>query len=192
MKKALALILILVMALTMVIPVAHAKETVVEEEIIILPNTWKYNDDYNFDGFQGRLFIPSVDIDVALYDGCYQYITDRDDSANLYDLFHYTGKVIADHKHQEFEPLKRVEVGMFGYIVFPDNTAVKIQCVSIIDGHNTETYLTDANYIPLEGPHDYLMYTCMANWQNIRICEWDVVPNTCVYVKTGPFTWQST
>lgn len=157
----------------------------IEEELIILPNTYKYSDDNNYDKFQGRLYIPSVNIDVALYWGNQQSITDRQDSANLYSSFQYSGLIVADHKNQEFQNLVNIEQDMTGYVIYPDNTAVKIQCISVIDGHNTETELTDENYIPLEGPHDYLMYSCKDNWKNIRICEWDIIPNVYVYVQYG-------
>lgn len=133
----------------------------------------RYADDDCYPGFYGRLYIPDAEIDVALYCGSKQYITDRVDSANLFTWREYTGKMIADHNNQDFVNLFRVEVGMTGYIWLENGDIVNIECVDVLNGHNTVYALTDEFGFCVMSSADYVMYTCRDGWQNVRICLWD-------------------
>lgn len=132
-----------------------------------------YADDYNYSNFYGRLYIPSVGIDVALYRGVSQSATDRADSAAIFAYGSYDGEIIADHNNQDFSKLFNVVVGTTGYIQLSNGNVINIKCVEVINGHNTGTELTDENYNVVMGKYDYLMYTCRNGWKNIRICQWN-------------------
>lgn len=123
--------------------------------------------------YVGRLYIPSVDINVALYDGWEQEITDRKDSANYFQFYlNRNDKIIADHNYQEFSKLFNVKVGTTGYIEFNDGHIKNIECIKVLSGHNTKTDITDKNGNSLIGKNGYLMYTCQNGWENIHICLW--------------------
>ena len=132
-----------------------------------------YHDDYNYPNFYGRLYIPSVGIDVALYRGISQSVTDRKDSAAIFTYGSYDGEIIADHNNQDFSKLLNVVVGTTGYIRLKNGNVINIKCIEVINGHNTGTKLTDNNYRVVMGKYDYLMYTCRNGWKNIRICQWN-------------------
>lgn len=132
-----------------------------------------YTDDYSYANFYGRLYIPSVEIDVALYYEMSQSATDRADSAAIFTYGSYGGEIIADHNNQDFGKLFDVSVGTTGYIQLSDGNVINIKCVDVINGHNTGTELTDENYNIVMGKYDYLMYTCRNGWKNIRICQWN-------------------
>ena len=131
-----------------------------------------YANDYNYPNFYGRLYIPSVGIDVALYYELSQSVTDRNDSAAIFTYDSYYGEIIADHSNQDFSKLLNVSVGTIGYIKLCNSDIINIKCVEVINGHNTGTELTDENYDIVMGKYDYLMYTCRNGWTNIRICQW--------------------
>ena len=135
----------------------------------------KYADDEDYTGFVGRLHVPDAGIDVALYRGSSQSITDRGDSANLFRWKDYSGEVIADHSNQDFSKLFYVDDGTTGYIQLADGTIINIVCVSVINGHNTGYELTDESDASVMGMADYVMYTCRDGWQNVRICLWDII-----------------
>lgn len=70
--------------------------------------------DINNRGAIGRLNIPSLGIDVALFASNSQYICDCEDSANY---FYYNGAyMICDHNYQGFSPLEWVSCGTAIYI----------------------------------------------------------------------------
>lgn len=131
-----------------------------------------YLDDYNYPNFYGRLYIPSVGIDVALYYGNDQAATDRKDSASIFAYGTYDGEIIADHSNQDFSKLFGVSVGDTGYIRLSDGGTINIRCAEVFNGHNTGTELTDNDYKNVMGQYDYLMYTCRNGWRNILICQW--------------------
>lgn len=134
-----------------------------------------YSDDSKYSNFYGRLYIPDAKVDVALYRGNSQGITDRKDSANIFTWITGIGEIIADHNNQEFAKLFSVEKGMLGYIQLEDGTIINIECVDIIDGHNTGYELLDSDKIDATGKTDYLMYTCRNGWYNIRIWYWNKI-----------------
>lgn len=139
------------------------------------PKYDKYADDSDYSGFCGRLHIPAAGIDVALYRGYNQTITDRKDSANLFVWNGCPGEVIADHSNQDFCNLFSVGVGTTGYIQNADGSVINIVCVAVLNGHNTGSDLTDEDGVSVMGMAAYTMYTCRNGWQNVRICLWDRV-----------------
>lgn len=127
--------------------------------------------DYS-DNYYGRLYIPDVDISVALYYGAQQEICDREDSANIFCMSVFDGFYIADHNTQEFGKLANVKVGTKGYIRLFDDTIVGIVCTEILNGKNTGNYIVDEDgNTNLDA--DYLMYTCQDTTRNILICLWE-------------------
>ena len=127
-----------------------------------------------YPNYYGRLRIPEVKLDVALYLGADQAITDRKDSANVFSMSVFDGLYISDHNTQEFGKLLEVEVGMRGYIALADGTKLSITCTEILTGRNTGKYIVDENgNTDFDG--DILMYTCRDSWRNILICLWEYI-----------------
>lgn len=128
---------------------------------------------------KGRLIIPSVGIDVGLYyvnwdNG--QRIADRKDSAGWYHRFLTKhSEVIADHKTQEFKTLPEVQVGDRAYILTKDEI-IPLTCAWVLDGHNTGERITDAEYDSVIDDADYVCYTCLKSWRNVRVVGFDSVP----------------
>lgn len=135
----------------------------------------KYLDDEKWYQFVGRLHIPDLGIDVALYDDSRQGACDRVDSACCFSWQNQPGKIIADHSNQDFSVLHDAAPGMTGYIVLSSGEIVNIRCVEAARGHNTGMAITDLDYTSVIGMYDYLMYTCMNGWQNIWYCQWTIV-----------------
>ena len=124
-----------------------------------------------YPNYYGRLRIPEVNLDVALYLGADQAITDRKDSANVFSMSVFDGLYISDHNTQEFGKLLEVEVGMRGYIALADGTKLSITCTEILTGRNTGKYIVDENgNADFDG--DILMYTCRDSLRNVLICLW--------------------
>lgn len=121
--------------------------------------------------YYGRLCIPDANIDVGLYYGADQAITDRQDSANIFTTRVFDGLYIADHKNQEFSKLPRVKVGMRGYLKLADGAVFNIICTEVLTGHNTGKRITDENG-NINFDADFLMYTCRDNSKNVLICLW--------------------
>jgi len=135
----------------------------------------KAADDYNYAGFCGRLSIPNVGINVAMYNTLSQGVCDREDSACMFNLSSYYGYIIADHSNQDFSVLPYVTVGTIGGIVQSSGDVVFIRCCEVFQGHNTGSRITDANYNCVFGLYDYLMYTCLDGWTNVQVTQWSVV-----------------
>lgn len=127
--------------------------------------------------YYGRLHIPSVGIDVGLYGSSdRQAVVDRKNAACAFrQSYGRRTLLIADHYTQGFATLMDVTVGMTGHIEKADGKTVHIVCVEVLDGHNTGHGITDDHGISVVGQHDYLMYTCMGYWRNVRICQWDKI-----------------
>lgn len=134
-----------------------------------------YSDDRNYPNFYGRLYVPDAEIDVALYYGNDQEITDRRDSANIYTWEDYYGETIADHNNQEFRKLFDVMVGTKGYLQLANGDIVNIVCTNVFNGHNTVDLIVDENGEAAQGRSDYLMYTCRNRAYNVRICLWNKI-----------------
>lgn len=127
--------------------------------------------------YYGRLYIPSVDIDVGLYQSSDRQATvDAEDSACIFTMrYGQRTHLIADHYTQAFSPLLDVLEGDAAYIVTETGETIQMVCVEVLDGYNTGSGITDASKTNVVGQHDFLMYTCQGYWRNVRICQWDIV-----------------
>lgn len=132
--------------------------------------------------YYGRLCIPAVDVDVALYQSSdRQAVVDMEDSACVFRMrYGRRTYLIADHYTQDFGSLIDVVVGDTAYIETDAGETIQIVCVEVLDGHNTGSGITDASKVNVVGQHDYLMYTCTGYWRNVRICQWDIVTEEAV------------
>lgn len=136
-----------------------------------------YTDDTRYSNFVGRLYIPDVGIDVALYRSNKQNVVDREDSAAYFSLSRWRGHMlIADHWTQGFATLKDVEVGMIAHIDHKDGTTTCFECVQAFNGHNTGKYITDWDYRNVVTWSDMLMYTCFDGWRNVKVTLWNEKP----------------
>lgn len=142
----------------------------------------EYHDfyDYNIhkdmrDLYYGRLYISKFDISVGLYRGNDQFITDREDSANIIDKFNGSEILIADHSNQEFSKLFAVKVGTKGYINTRYLERIHVECVNTFNGYNTGTGIVDGDGKPIIGRADYLMYTCRNDSGGVFITLWNVI-----------------
>ena len=135
-----------------------------------------YTDDTAYPRFVGRLYIPDVGIDVALYRSNAQGVVDRKDSAAYFDLAtHPMHMIVADHWTQGFATLKDVAVGMEAYIIHKDGVTTYYKCIEVLDGHNTGHIITDSRYREVVSKSDLLMYTCIDGWKNVRVVLCDIV-----------------
>lgn len=135
-------------------------------------------------GTAGRLTIPSVGIDVALYacssSGEYaaeqQRIVDDIDSAAYIDQVYTNGHIIADHNHQGFDAIKScIPYETYAYINF-GSYIQRYVCTGIGSGQNLGNNLIDwngrsLNYDPIPG--GLAMYTCNENSTNVTITYWE-------------------
>lgn len=124
-----------------------------------------------YPSYYGRLHIPEVGVNVALYHGASQKITDRKDSANIFSMSIFNGLYIADHNTQAFKNLHKVLPGTKGYVELQDGDILYIECIDIFDGYNTGKLITNKSG-QTNFQADYLMYTCKKG-QNIVICLWN-------------------
>lgn len=122
--------------------------------------------------YYGRLYIPDLDISVALYNSLEQYITDREDAANIFGDGE-TYAIIADHSNQEFSKLFGVRLGTKGYIKNKFMQTINIECTSMFHGYNAGYDITDRNGNNVMGLDDYLMYTCDSHG-SVFICLWTI------------------
>ena len=136
-------------------------------------NNGIYNDIYNL--YYGRLYIPNLNINVALYYGYDQYITDRNDSANIFFFGDDHGYTIADHNYQEFSKLFKITVGTQGYIQHQVRGKRDIRCVAVFNGYNNGRYIVNENGVNAMNRTDYMMYTCHYNSGKVLICLWNIV-----------------
>lgn len=127
------------------------------------------------DRYYGRLYIPDLNINVALYRGHEPYITDRVDSANIFAFNRDPGFTIADHNYQQFSKLLSVKVGIKGYIQ-TESERIDIECVDVFNGYNTGR-IVDENGVNAMNRADYMMYTCTSHdtYRNVLICLWTIV-----------------
>lgn len=148
----------------------------------------------------GRLYIPDVDIDVALYYSISQEITDAYDSANIFKWKDYSGETIADHAGQSFHNLHKVNVGTKGYIKLTNGDIIRIKCIDTFDGYNAKNEgVKDMNGNSAHGKSDYMMYTCKdTEGISVFICLWNIdnTPNnaldnnsnTIISINSSKFT----
>jgi len=131
---------------------------------------------------EGRLMIPSVGINVALFnwgtnpngtsdpdkdvEAVRQAVVDNTDSALLY-YDAPVGNIIADHSTQDFSALPNVKEGDAAYILSGDRI-VSLRCDLVTDGVNTGYGITDKD----GGWHhdeDYTCYTCLEDWTHVKL-----------------------
>lgn len=123
-------------------------------------------------GMYGRLRIPSVGINVAVFSVNSQATIDALDSAAIYGG--NGGTTIADHQNQGFRAIANCVPGStVAYIDTPEGTQ-KYICSVRMTGHNVTTALTDEslNVFTYGG---LIMYTCRDNSYNIWIVCFDPV-----------------
>ena len=144
-----------------------AKDSITVEKIV--PKNPKiYNEMKSRAGMIGRWQMPSVGIDVALFNSGSQETVDNVDSAAYFRFG--TMYTIADHSNQKFKVLNKCEVGDKAFI---DNGLEKVEyvCTAKFKGHNTTKDLTDENYNTIKYSNEggITCYTCDGGWQNIWV-----------------------
>ena len=148
-------------------PSQHEETKPVEEP---KPTETKPNNKPNTsDTYVGRFKISSVGVNVGCYASSSQATVDATDSASYF--FGYGHRIIADHNNQGFNGIKSCDVGTKATFTYEDGSVENLVCVGKIQGHNTGTTLTDANYTPIHDlyPGSIACYTCNDNWKNITI-----------------------
>ena len=131
-------------------------------------------------GMVGRLVIPSVGINVALYtDGegatveeMLQNICDREDSAAFF--CDGMGYLIADHNNQAFQVLDNVSLGDRAFIL-RGHSILSLACDLKMDGHNYGKGIVDAEGNFVSALSDYVCYTCQDNWNNVSVVGFRVI-----------------
>lgn len=118
--------------------------------------------------YVGTFSIPGLGLNVKCYSSWEQSVVDAKNSAAYF--IGYGHEVIADHKNQGFDKIKKCSVGTTA--VFETNgKQLEYVCVDKINGHNTGKDLTDNNYKSIDEyyPGALVCYTCNENWKNITI-----------------------
>lgn len=129
-------------------------------------------------GDQGRLFLPSINTSVALYDvnirtssdAELQRIVDNYDSA-MYSLDEYAGPgiVIGDHRSQSFKNIGRIKVGQQAFIENADGSRQYYKCISIDrHGRNTGDYLLDSDNVDAWTYDCLTLYACN-DWDGVNV-----------------------
>ncbi len=133
-------------------------------------------------GTLGRLFLPSVDFNVAVYstdlsDGNNaQKIVDQKDSAAYFQIRNHS--VIADHNHQGFHRIIDLEIGDKAYIKTSDGQIQVYRMTQKFEGMNLGSDLTDLNgksAFDLES--DLILYTCYKIYEyenHVMITMWEL------------------
>lgn len=146
-----------------------------EDIVELQPITTDENDVVGDEAYYGRLYIPSVDIDVGLYHSKKQKVTDDVDSANIFEQGDYFGQVIADHREQEFLNLPRISVGERAYIKNENEHIINLICIATCKGENVRSDIIDKHGTSIMGRADYTMYTCLDTNGNVFISLWSIV-----------------
>lgn len=125
-------------------------------------------------GTWGRLFIPSVDIDVALYQTpCTpdaQPIVDAYDSAAYINTL--DGAVlIADHSNQGFDKIVNLKAGDKLYIYRPDDSIETYVCQETCNGKNYTSKICDERGVASTQSSGIWCYTCGASSVDIIISK---------------------
>lgn len=130
-------------------------------------------------GDAGRLYIPAVDIAVALYKASpyeYEYAqwrTDGEDSAVFYAT---DTDIIGDHNYQSFCDLPDVKIGTEAYIEQEDGSVQYYQCLSCGYGKNLGDVLCDEEDVPYDKWEcDLAIYTCSSEADDIFISKWNKI-----------------
>ena len=131
-------------------------------------------------GMIGRLIIPFLGVDVALFNRYTQGVVDRQDSAGTY---RYNGgqMVIADHKNQGFSATKASVPNETIAFINDGQTIKPYICVENNVGSNKSNGipydLLDCNgeSIYLQNEGGLCMYTCNHHWSSITYTYWQPI-----------------
>lgn len=159
-------------------PTPSEKPVSPEVQAMLDENKEVWREMHNRAYMEGRLLIPSVGIDVALFNEgenkenkstevLRQDIVDLEDSALLY-YDDPVGNIIADHSNQTFAKLPEIKVGDAAYILSGDRM-VTLECVFTTDGINTGYGITDMDGGWHHDDADYVCYTCLEDWTHIQM-----------------------
>ena len=161
------------------VPTPTPKPVSAEVQALVEQNGEVWREIHRRDGMEGRLLIPSANINVALFtwidiaadqgditEQVRQTIVDREDSAALYNDGY--GNIIADHSNQAFSRLSEVAVGDPAYLLAGDHV-ISLRCDLVTDGTNTGNGITLAEGKPANESEDYTCYTCLENWTHVLI-----------------------
>lgn len=127
-------------------------------------------------GMIGRLFIPSIGLNVALFNSYSQGTVDARDSAGTY---RYGGgqMMIADHKNQGFSAIKSASPGAIAYIN-NGRTVQAYRCTVKGVGSNSSNGVPydlldcNGNSLYLQNSGGIGMYTCNSHWTSITYTMW--------------------
>jgi prepilin-type processing-associated H-X9-DG protein len=121
-------------------------------------------------GMNGRLVIPSVGVNVALFDGHAQRFVDAKDSA-AYFLAGNT-MVVGDHWNQGFSKIKNCHAGTLAYI-YRGTSVQTLTCTGVCSGINGDSDLLYADGSSATMGGGTLMYTCNgANYHDVTLTFW--------------------
>ena len=124
----------------------------------------------NRPGMVGRLVIPSVGVNVALFSGSSQAIVDAQDSAAYFSAGN--AMVIGDHWNQGFTKIKSCTVGTKAYIYRGDSIET-LTCTNVCRGINNDYDILYEDGTSATTGSWLLMYTCNgANYHDITITFW--------------------
>jgi len=132
-------------------------------------------------GTLGRLYIPSVNINVAVYkanvmgDENYnaQTIVDNKDSAAYYKLGNKY--IIADHNFQGFNRLYNIEAGVKAYIKQSDGKIATYKLKNKFIGQNISYDLTNKEGTSIQNlDGELVIYTCYTSSKIIMVTMWDL------------------
>ena len=131
-------------------------------------------------GNLGRLLIPDVEIDVALFSAYSnaQQIVDNYDSAAYLDWDDKPDVMIADHDFQGFTMIRYVDIGSTEAYIVSSNGTRTFCCVDLIP--NAINTSTDLVYPDMTSVFDaytgkYFMYTCNGDGRSVTITVWEEV-----------------
>lgn len=137
---------------------ASVSNDVVREEMARRPNMY------------GRLVIPSVGVNVALFAAFSQATADAQDSAAYYPFKNYM--LVADHWNQGFWKIKRCSVGTKAYI-YRGTSIQTLTCTGICRGVNADYDLLYEDGSSATTGSGTIMYTCNgSNYHDITITFW--------------------
>ena len=121
-------------------------------------------------GMCGRLVIPSVGVNVALFTGYEQGLVDAPDSAAYFPAGN--SMLVADHWNQGFTRIKNCHVGTLAYI-YQGISVQTLTCTGICQGVNNDYDLLCADGSSATMGGGTLMYTCNgANYHDVTITFW--------------------
>lgn len=141
-----------------------------EEKISSVSNESVLSEMQRRPGMYGRLSIPSVGVNVALFTGSAQSLVDAPDSAAYFPAGN--SMLIADHWNQGFTKIKKCHVGTQAYI-YRGTSIQTLTCTGVCQGVNSDYDLLYADGSSATMGGNTLMYTCNgANYHDITITFW--------------------